>query len=121
MLNFLKSLSLTYTSTEDNDLTIFKQNWNNTIADRMIFGDKRYSDFEYFNNLRKQSKNIEMFSPVKTIKRLSEQERQRNKTYKNLFSTVISKIRQPVGYFFNRLKALINFPLTFKTGINSIL
>jgi hypothetical protein len=42
--------SITCTPAEDNDLTIFKQNWGDIIADRMIFGDKIYSDFESFND-----------------------------------------------------------------------
>lgn len=95
--------SITYTPAEDNDLTVFKQNWGDIIANRMIFGDKIYSDFEYFNDNKKQSQNIQMFTPVKTIKGQHEQEKQRNKAYNDLFSTAVSKVRQPIESFFNWL------------------
>lgn len=44
-----------------------------------------------------------MYTPVKAIKGQSEQERQRQKAYNDLFSTAVSKIRQPIESFFNRL------------------
>lgn len=59
--------SITYTATEDNDLTVFKLNWGDTISNRMIFGDKAYSDFEYFNDQKIQIQNIEMLTPIKAI------------------------------------------------------
>ena len=95
--------SIIFTSAEDNDLTIFKQNLGDAIYDRTIFGDKIYSDFEYFNQDKKQTQNIEMLTPVKAIKGLSEQEKQRNKAYKDLFFAAVSKIRQPIESFFNWL------------------
>ncbi len=96
--------SLIFTGAEENDLTAFKQIWGNTISNRTIFGDKIYSDFEYFNNERKQKQNIEMLTPVKAVKGQSEQERQRNKAYNDLFSTAVSKVRQPIESFFNWLE-----------------
>jgi len=87
--------SIICTSAEDNDLTVFKQNWGDTITDRMIFGDKIYSDFEYFNDNKKQMQNIQMFTPVKAVKGQSEQEKQRNRAYNDLFSTAVSKVREP--------------------------
>ena len=95
--------SLMVTPAGDNDLTVFKQAWGDYIRDRIIFGDKIYSDFEYFNDDRKQKQNIEMFTPVKAVKGQSEQERQRRKAYNDLFSTAVSKVRQPIESFFNWL------------------
>jgi len=42
--------SLMVTPAEDNDLTVFKQARGDNIFDTVIFGDKIYSDFEYFND-----------------------------------------------------------------------
>ena len=94
---------ITYTPAEDNDLDVFKQNWGDIIAEKVIFGDKIYSDFDYFNEGKKQTWNIQMLTPVKAIKGQSEQEKQRNKAYNDLFSTAVSKVRQPIESFFNWL------------------
>jgi hypothetical protein len=97
------SESLMLTPDRDNDLTVFKQAWGDCISDTVIFGDKIYSDFEYFNEDKKQKQHIEMFTPVKAIKRQSEQERQRQKAYNDLFSAAVTKIRQSLESFFNWL------------------
>lgn len=95
--------SMMLTPARDNDPTAFKQTRGDYISDTVIFGDKIYADFEYFNDDKKQKQNIEMYTPVKAIKGQSEQERQRQKAYNDLFSTAVSKIRQPIESFFNRL------------------
>ena len=59
--------------------------------------------------IKKQKQNIEMFTPVKAIKGQSEQEKQRQKAYNDLFSTAVSKIRQPIESFFNRLNEKTTF------------
>lgn len=100
--------SLICTPAEDNDLTCFKQNWGDNIHNRIIFGDKIYSDFEYFNEDKKQAQKIEMLTPVKAVKGQSEQEKQRNKAYNDLFSTAVSKVRQPIESFFNWLNERTN-------------
>lgn len=100
--------SIIFTSAEDNDLTVFKQSWGDHIYNRTIFGDKIYSDFEYFGQNKKQSQNIEMLTPVKAIKGQSEQQKQRDKAYNDLFSTAVPKVRQPIESFFNWLNEKTN-------------
>lgn len=95
--------ALMFTSAQDNDLTAFKQVRGDNISNTRIFGDKIYADFEYFNDNKKQKQHIEMFTTVKAIKRQSEQERQRQKAYNDLFSAAVTKIRQSIESFFNRL------------------
>ena len=95
--------SITFSSAEDNDLTIFKQNWGDHIYNRTIFGDKIYSDFKYFDETKKQSQNIQMLTPVKDVKGQTDQEKRRNRAFNDLFSTAVSKIRQPIESFFNWL------------------
>lgn len=42
-----------------------------------------------------------MLIPVKAVKGQSEQKRQSSKAYNDLFSTAVSKVRQPIESFFN--------------------
>ena len=95
--------SMILTPAEENDLTVFKQVWGENIYNRSIFGDKIYSDFEYFDQQKQHKQNIEMRTPVKAIKGQSEIEKQRIKAFNDLFSTAVSKIRQPIESFFNWL------------------
>jgi hypothetical protein len=96
--------SLIFTGAEENDLTVFKQIWGDNISNRTIFGDKIYSDFEYFNQHKIQKQKIEMLTPVKAIKGQSDQQKQTDKAYNDLFSTAVSKVRQPIESFFNWLE-----------------
>lgn len=111
--------SLILTPAENNDLTVFKQAWGDTISNRKIFADKIYSDFEYFNDIKKQSQNIEMFTPVKAIKGQTNEIRQRDKAYNDLFSSAVSKARQPIESFFNWLNEKTNIQRAHKTRSTS--
>jgi hypothetical protein len=95
--------SLILTPAQDNDLTVFKQAWGDKLSDRVIFGDKIYSDFEYFNDAKRENQNLLMMTPVKAIKGETQVSKQRNKAYNDLFSTAVSKLRQPIESFFNWL------------------
>ncbi len=95
--------SLVITSADDNDLTVFKQAWGDEIYGKTIFADKIYSRFEYFNARKKASRQIEMLTPVKAIKGQYEKLKQRDRAFNDLFSTAVSKIRQPIESFFNWL------------------
>ena len=95
--------SIIITPAEDNDLTVFKQAWGDNIFSKVIFGDKIYSDKEYFNSNKKKTQNIEMLTPVKGIKGQAEEIKQRDKAFNDLFSAAVSKVRQPIEVFFNWL------------------
>jgi hypothetical protein len=84
-----------------NDLTVFKQAWYN-IADRWYYGDKIYYNREFFTELENEKNSI-MLTPVKAVKGQAEIEKQRNKAADDLFSTAVSKLRQPIESFFNWL------------------
>ena len=47
--------------------------------------------------------NIQMLTPIKLVKGESDCIRQREKAYRDLFGTAVSKVRQPVESFFNWL------------------
>ena len=95
--------SLILTPAQDNDLTVFKQAWGDNLFNRVIFGDKIYSDFEYFNDTKRKNQNLQMMTPVKAIKGEAQISKQRNKAYNDLFSTAVSRLRQPIEFFFNWL------------------
>ena len=86
---------------------MFKQNWSG-ISNRQFFGDKIYHDPTYFNQLFNERQSI-MFTPVKGVKGQAEALKFIDKAAANLFSTAVSRVRQPVESFFNWLEE--------KTGI----
>lgn len=95
--------SLVFTPARDNDLTVFKQSWGVRISCRIVFGDKIYSDFEYFNRERKQKQHMEVLTPVKAMKGQPKEEIQRNKAFNDLLSKAVSTVRQPIESLFNWL------------------
>ena len=46
---------------------------------------------------------IQMFTPIKLVKGEAQCIRQREKAYRDVYSAAVSKVRQPVALFFNRL------------------
>ncbi|MEN6619417.1 MAG: transposase [Rikenellaceae bacterium] len=90
------------TSASVNDLDAFKQAWGDTIANRTVFGDKIYLDKNYFD-IRHESNNLTMLTPIKLVKGESEEIRKREKAYRDLYSAAVSSVRQPIESFFNWL------------------
>lgn len=84
-----------------NDLTVFKESWTN-IENRYFFGDKIYHNHEFFLNLEKENNAI-MMTPVKAVKGECQDIRNRDKSANDLFSTAVSRVRQPIESFFNWL------------------
>jgi len=84
-----------------NDLTVFKQAWSN-ISERCFFGDKIYSNKEFFTALENEKGSV-MLTPVKAIKGQTEVEKQWDKAADDLFSRAVSKVRQPIEGLFNWL------------------
>jgi hypothetical protein len=95
--------SMIITPAEDNDLTVFKQAWGDKIFSKVILGDKIYSDKEYFNCNKRNTQDIEMLTPVKGIKGQTDEIKQRDKAFNDLFSCAVSRVRQPIESFFNWL------------------
>jgi hypothetical protein len=90
------------TAASENDLTAFKELYGDQIYDRVIFGDRIFSDKPYFDSKADQQ-NIEMLTPIKLAKGEADSIRQREKAYRDLFGKAVSTIRQPVESFFNWL------------------
>jgi len=90
-----------FTPASINDVTVFKEAWSG-IGNRTFFGDKIY----FVNDLNEymlKYQNSEMLSPVKAVKGMEEVIKQRIKAADDLFSTAVSRIRQPVESIFNWL------------------
>ena len=98
-LPFPEDLLLTPAS--ENDLNVFKQAWS-CIQNRTFFGDKIYHNKDFFSGIA-SSKNAVMLTPVKGIKNQSERIKQFDKAADDLFSTAVSKVRQPIESLFNWL------------------
>lgn len=77
-----------------NDLTVLKPVVEN-IFDRAFFGDKIYHNYEFWDGL-KTTNNLHFFAPIKL-----EKGQKKLKSYDKIYSTLVSKIRQPIESFFN--------------------
>ncbi|MDD2634201.1 MAG: hypothetical protein PHW82_01730 [Bacteroidales bacterium] len=47
----------------------------------------------------KRAKGSVMLTPVKSVKAQTEQEKQRDRAFNDLYSKAVSKVRQPIKYF----------------------
>jgi hypothetical protein len=89
------------TPASENDLNLFRQAWGG-IENRTFYGDKIYHDVHYFENAFKNQNSI-MLTPVKGIKGQAESIKMWDKAANDLFSTAVSKVRQPIESLFNWL------------------
>ena len=90
-----------YTPASVNDITVYKQAWCE-INNRVFFGDKIYLDID-FNEEIKSKYNSEMLTPVKGVKGMPDVIKNINKAANDLYSTAVSKVRQPIESLFNWL------------------
>lgn len=91
-----------FTTAKENDLTVAKQLWGDSLCDRIVFADKAYTDKDYFEQALLH-RNLKIMTPVKAVKGEPEAIRQREKAYNDLYSTAVSRVRQPIESFFNWL------------------
>ncbi|MDR0828747.1 MAG: transposase [Prevotellaceae bacterium] len=90
-----------FSPASENDLSVPReQNWFDELSDTELFADKIYIDSDYFKP-REKYIQLDLFTPVKIVKNTSECLKQRNFAANNLFSTAVSKVRQPIEAFFN--------------------
>ena len=93
--------SIIITPASENDLNVYKHDWSE-IFNRTFFGDKIYNDADFFELINKR-KNSYMLTPVKAIKNHPEILKHIDKAANDLFSTAVSKVRQPIESLFNWL------------------
>jgi hypothetical protein len=90
-----------FTPASVNDITVFKQVWA-AIENRTFFGDKIYMDHD-LNQLMVTKQNSEMYTPVKAVKGMSDVIKKRLKAADDLYSSAVSRVRQPIESIFNWL------------------
>lgn len=109
---------LILSSAEENDLTVLKREAADTLENRNVFADKIYSDFSFWDQ-KYQEKGVTMLTPVKAIKGEHIGITQRMKAARDLFSTAVSKVRQPIESFFNWLNERTNIQRAMKVRSTS--
>jgi len=72
------------------------------LEGRMVIGDKAYSKKELKEALLKEHR-VTIYTPIKLVKGQSQQTRQFRKAADQLFSTAVSRLRQPIESLFNWL------------------
>ncbi|NBA78955.1 transposase [Emticicia sp. ODNR4P] len=87
------------TSASENDLTALRPILHK-LKGKAIFADKAYADIRLNEELLTQQDTY-IYTPVKLIKGQSQAERQFKKASDSLFSTAVSRVRQPVESLFN--------------------
>jgi hypothetical protein len=92
---------LSVTSASEADLTALKPILSKMI-DRAVFADKAYVDKPLNEQLMKDI-NTYIYTPVKLVKGENESIRQFKKAADDLFSTAVSRVRQPIESLFNYL------------------
>lgn len=91
------------TPASENDLTAMRQVLQ-TLTNRAVFADKAYVDKAL--NAVMAANRSEILTPVKLVKGEGELLRKFNKAADDLFSTAVSRTRQPIESFFNWLNDL---------------
>lgn len=90
-----------FTPASVNDLTLYKEAWSK-INNRVFYGDKIYNDKDFFMNMKNDFES-EMLTPVKGVKGMSDAIKKFNRAADDLFSTAVSRVRQPIEALFNWL------------------
>jgi hypothetical protein len=90
-----------FTEASVNDLSLLKENCND-MYNRTFFGDKIYGDKVFWQGMN-AGNNLEMLTPIKGIKGQTEQEKQRDKAFLDLFSAAVSSVREPIESLFSWL------------------
>ena len=93
---------LILSTADENDSTVFKRECVGNLNDREVYADKIYSDIPFYKETE-DGKKLSLMTPVKAIKGENPQITQREKAARDLFSTAVSRVRQPIESFFNWL------------------
>ena len=94
---FMDFVSITPAS--ENDMVAFKPIMPK-LAGKAIFADKAYSDIGFNERISKQQDTY-IYTPVKLVKGQTLNQRQFKKAADDLFSTAVSRVRQPIESLFN--------------------
>jgi Transposase DDE domain len=84
-----------------------------TIKNRNIIADKAYFD-EKLNQKLQNQHNSQIITPIKGKRNTPQTVQQYNQAFNDLFSTAVSKIRQPIESFFNWIQEKTNIQFASK-------
>ena len=98
---------LSFSAASENDLKVFKQEFDPYIQNKTVFADKIYNNADFFA-LREKTQNYQILTPVKLVKGEAENIRLRDAAANNLFSAAVSTVRQPIESFFNWINEKTN-------------
>lgn len=90
---------ISITTASENDLTALRPILPK-LEGKAVFADKAYADIP-LNQKLLTKQDTYIYTPVKLVKGQSQEERQFKKAADDLFSTAVSKVRQPVESLFN--------------------
>ena len=99
----------------ENDLTAVRQDLE-LLCGRAVFADKAYADKGLQQGM--QGQESEILTPVKLVKGECQAVRQFKKAADDLFSTAVSRVRQPIESFFNWLNDLFGLQNASKVRSN---
>ncbi len=91
----------------ENDLKVFQRECMPDIFNKKIFADKIYRNGDYWEQERNEKDN-ELYTPVKSVKGASEEEKQRSKAADDLYSQAVSAVREPIEALFSCLNEKTN-------------
>ena len=94
------------TPASENDIAAFKPILPK-LTGKAIFADKAYSDLGLNEQIFKQQ-NSYIYTPVKLVKGQTLNQRQFKKAADDLFSTAVSRVRQPIESLFNCINEKTN-------------
>lgn len=109
---------LILSTAEENDLNVLKREAADYLENRCVFADKIYSDASFRKRMYR-TKGVTILTPVKAIKGEHIEITQRMKAARDVFSTAVSKVRQPIESFFNWLNERTNIQRAVKTRSTS--
>jgi TonB-linked SusC/RagA family outer membrane protein len=84
----------------------------------IFFGEKIYGDKIFWQGT-KAGNDLEMLTPIKGIRGQTEQEKQRDKAFVDLFSAAVSSVREPIESLFSWL--IEKTDITFNPHINNFI
>jgi hypothetical protein len=108
---------LSVTSASENDLTAIRPILPK-LVNRSIIADKAYADTELNDELM-INQNTYIYTPVKLVKGEIERVRQFKKAADDLFSTAVSRMRQPIESLFNWINEKTNIQSASKVRATS--
>ena len=72
------------------------------LTDKTVFADKIFQDRPYYRDIW-QTQSLELFTPCKAVKGELFALKQRFQAFRDLFSSAVPTVRQPIESFFNLL------------------